>query len=82
MYALNLLLTICWIIAEAEDDDNMEEIDTANIISNGRRTRGKNIDFAEAAQKSKDAGDDLDDDDDEEDDEDFEEPKEDDVMQE
>ena len=26
----------------------MEEIDTENIISGGRRTRGKNIDFAKA----------------------------------
>ncbi len=48
----------------------MEEIDTSNIL--GQRTRGKRIDFAEAAQKAQDAGDTLDDDD-EEDDEDFEE---------
>ena len=47
----------------------MEEIDTANIV--GGRTRGKNINWAEADQKAKDAGDGLDDDDDE-DDEDFE----------
>ena len=47
----------------------MEEIDTSNIL--GRRTRGKRIDFAEAAQKAEDAGDTLEDDD-EEDDEDFE----------
>ncbi len=45
----------------------MEVIDPENIISNGRRTRGKMIDFAKAAEN---AGDDLDDD--EEDDEDFE----------
>lgn len=45
----------------------MEEIDTDNIISGGRRTRGKAIDFAKAAEN---AGDELDDDD-EEDDEDF-----------
>jgi hypothetical protein len=44
----------------------MEEIDTENIISGGRRTRGKNIDFAKAAQE---AGDE---DDEEDDDEDFE----------
>ena len=56
------------ITAEEEDHDNMEEIDTDNIISDGRRTRGKSIDFAKAAE---DAGDELDDDDDEEDD-DFE----------
>ena len=51
----------------------MEEIDTDNIISDGRRTRGKAIDFEQAA---KDAGDELDDDDDDED-EDFEEKDED-----
>lgn len=51
----------------------MEEIDTDNIINDGRRTRGKTIDFAKAAQN---AGDELDDDDDEEDD-DFEEKEED-----
>lgn len=47
----------------------MDEIDTANIV--GGRTRGKNINWAEADQKAKDAGVDLDDEDDE-DDEDFE----------
>lgn len=52
----------------------MEEIDTDNIINDGRRTRGKTIDFAKAAEN---AGDELDDDDDEEDD-DFEEKDEDD----
>ena len=50
--------------AEPEDEDNMEEIDTSNIV--GRRTRGKNIDFAKAAQE-------LGEDDDEDDDEDFKE---------
>ncbi len=54
----------------------MEEIDTDNIINDGRRTRGKTIDFAKAAEN---AGDELDDDDDEDDD--FEE-KEDDAMHE
>jgi Histone chaperone domain CHZ len=51
----------------------MEEIDTSNIL--GRRTRGKTIDYAEAEQKAKEAGDTLEDDEDEEDDEDFEEPE-------
>ena len=51
----------------------MEEIDTDNIITDGRRTRGKSIDFAKAAE---DAGDELEDDDDEDDD-DFEEEEED-----
>ena len=57
------------LIVEEEDDDNMEEIDTDNIIQDGRRTRGKTIDFAEAA---KNAGDELEDDEDDDDD-DFEE---------
>lgn len=47
----------------------MEEIDPSNIVSG--RTRNKHIDWAEAEEKSKAAGDDLDDDEDE-DDEDFE----------
>jgi len=56
---------------EEPDDDNMEEIDTDNIINGGRRTRGKVIDFAKAAQEAKD----LDEDEDDEDD-DFEAPDE------
>jgi hypothetical protein len=55
----------------------MEEINTENILSDGRRTRGKMIDFAKAAEN---AGDELDDDD-EDDDEDFE-VKDDDAMEE
>lgn len=56
---------------EEGDDDNMDEIDEDNIIEGGRRTRGKAIDFAKAAEG-------LDDEDmeDEEDDEDFEDPDE------
>lgn len=51
----------------------MEEIDPENII--GGRTRGKIIDWNEAEQKAKEAGDDLgDDDDDDDDDEDFVDP--------
>lgn len=46
----------------------MEEIDTSNIISGGRRTRGRQIDFAKAAEELPEE------DDDEEDDDDFEEP--------
>lgn len=53
----------------------MEEINTDNIIHDGRRTRGKDIDFVKAAEA---AGDDYEDD--EDDDEDFEE-KDDDAMQ-
>jgi hypothetical protein len=43
----------------------MEEIDETNIM--GARTRGKTIDFAEAAKN-------MEDDDDEDDDEDFQDP--------
>ena len=52
--------------ADDVDEDNMEEIDTNNIV--GRRTRGRQIDFAKAAQELPE------DDEDEEDDDDFEEP--------
>lgn len=48
------------------DEDNMEEIDTSNIISDGRRTRGRQIDFAKAAAENPEE-----DDDDDEDDDDF-----------
>jgi len=53
---------------EEADEDNMEEIDEGNILSGGRRTRGKAIDFAKAAQELGDE------DDDEDDDADFEDP--------
>jgi hypothetical protein len=58
---------------EEADDDNMEEIDTDNIINTGRRTRGRVIDFAKAAEEAKDLDDDEDEDDD---DDDFEIPDE------
>ncbi|KAK3321109.1 histone chaperone domain CHZ-domain-containing protein [Cercophora scortea] len=48
-----------------EAEDNMEEIDLDNVI--GRRTRGKKIDFAKAAQENP-----ADDDEDDDDDDDFE----------
>jgi hypothetical protein len=48
---------------EEADDDNMEEIDTDNIVDS--RTRGKEIDYAQAAKDLED------DDEDDEDDEDF-----------
>ena len=51
----------------------MEEIDVVNIINDGRRTRGKKIDFAAADAHAEDL------DEDEDDDEDFE-AKEDDDM--
>ena len=49
----------------------MEEIDTANILD--QKSRGKQIDWAEAEEKLRAEGEDMDDDDDE-DDEDFEDP--------
>ena len=51
----------------------MDEIDLDNIVEG--RTRRKQINWAEAAEKSKDAGDDLDDDDEDDDDDDFEAPE-------
>jgi len=60
-----------------EDEDNMDEIDLENIVEGGRRTRGRNIDFAKAAEESKD----LEDDEDSEDDEDYEAPVEDEDME-
>ena len=56
-------------VEDEEEEDGMDEIDPGNIVAG--RTRGKNIDWAEADQKAKEAGDELDDEDDE-DDEDFE----------
>ncbi|OJJ73017.1 hypothetical protein ASPBRDRAFT_54784 [Aspergillus brasiliensis CBS 101740] len=51
---------------EMEDNDSLEPISADNIISGGRRTRGKNIDFQAAAEKLKE--DDMDEDDDDDDD--------------
>ena len=69
--ALYLALTLP---PEEEDEDNMEEITTDNIV--GSRTRGKTgVDYAKAAANTEDL------DDDEDDDEDFE-AHEDDAMQE
>ena len=65
-----------WVTVEEDDEDNMEEIDTSNIINDGRRTRGKTIDYAKAAAEDKDLPDDEDDDDD------FEGEQDDDAMQE
>ncbi|RKF75090.1 putative histone chaperone domain chz [Golovinomyces cichoracearum] len=53
------------VIAEDLEEDNLEEIDPDNIITSKRRTRGRTIDFAKAAEEMGP------DDDDEEDDEDF-----------
>ena len=54
--------------AEEADEDNMEEIETSNII-HGSRTRGKTIDFAKANQE-------LEGEDDEDEDDDFVDPDE------
>ncbi|KXJ96950.1 histone chaperone domain CHZ-domain-containing protein [Microdochium bolleyi] len=52
---------------EAEEaEDNLEEIDLNNIVEGGRRTRGRVIDWAKAAEENPA------DDDDDEDEEDFE----------
>jgi hypothetical protein len=51
-------------VDDGDDEDNMEEIDTNNIIEDGRRTRGKKIDFAEAAKNQDDLPEDEEDDDD------------------
>ncbi|KAE8350754.1 histone chaperone domain CHZ-domain-containing protein [Aspergillus coremiiformis] len=60
-------LTLFSLAEEDEDDgDSLEPISADNIIRGGRRTRGKTIDFQEAAEKLKD-----DEGDDDEDDEDF-----------
>ena len=62
---------------DEEDADNMEEIDTSNIISDGRRTRGRQIDFAKAAEQFPEE-----DDEDEDEDDDFEAAEDDDKMEE
>ncbi|KAI1753716.1 histone chaperone domain CHZ-domain-containing protein [Xylaria castorea] len=51
---------------EDADDDNMDEIDLNNIVDGGRRTRGRVIDWAKAAEENP-----ADDDDDDEDEDDF-----------
>ncbi|KAF8864415.1 hypothetical protein BDZ45DRAFT_737418 [Acephala macrosclerotiorum] len=57
-------------VADEEDEDNMEEINTDNIIPSGRRTRGRNIDFAKAAAEMPE-----DEDEDEDEDDDFQAPE-------
>lgn len=65
------------LLVDDVDEDNMEEIDLDNIIPDGRRTRGRQIDFAKAAEELPE-----DEDEDEEDDDDFVEPTNDDKMEE
>lgn len=64
---MNCKLTL-HIDEEEDGQSGLEPISSENIISGGRRTRGKNIDFQKAAEKTKD--DEMDDDEDDED-EDF-----------
>ncbi|OQE16441.1 hypothetical protein PENSTE_c024G09303 [Penicillium steckii] len=49
---------------EEEDDNNLEPISQENIISGGRRTRGKIIDYAAEAEKNKDEMEDSEEDED------------------
>jgi hypothetical protein len=55
------------LVDAAEDDDDNEEIDLDNVVEGGRRTRGKVIDWAKAAEEVP-----ADEDDEDEDDDDFE----------
>ncbi|KAI1376185.1 histone chaperone domain CHZ-domain-containing protein [Hypoxylon crocopeplum] len=48
---------------DEDADDNMEEIDLNNIVEGGRRTRGRVIDWAKAAQENPAEEDDDDDED-------------------
>ncbi|KAK2016629.1 hypothetical protein LZ32DRAFT_84526 [Colletotrichum eremochloae] len=50
--------------AEVAEPDGMEEIDLNNIVEGGRRTRGRVIDFAKAAEENPADEDDDDEDDD------------------
>lgn len=45
-----MLTVYCAELDDVEEDD-LAEIDTNNILPTGRRTRGKEIDFAKAAQE-------------------------------
>ncbi|KAH3679667.1 hypothetical protein WICMUC_000807 [Wickerhamomyces mucosus] len=63
---------------EEEEDDDLAEIDASNIITTGRRTRGKVVDFKQAAEKLDQEGKEGNNeggDDEEEDDVDFDEEK-------
>ncbi|EEH03795.1 conserved hypothetical protein [Histoplasma capsulatum var. duboisii H88] len=57
-------------VDEDEEDvgqDNLEPISAENIIGDGRRTRGKTIDFAAAAKKAEEDGEPIGEDDDDDD---------------
>ncbi len=59
-------LTTITIDDDDDDNDNLEPVSADNIISGGRRTRGKTIDYQEAAGKINQDEMDEDEDDDEE----------------
>ena len=61
---------------EEDDEDNMDQIDLDNIIPDGRRTRGRNINWAKAAEEFPEE------DEDEDEDDDFEAPGDEDKMEE
>ncbi|DAA79464.1 TPA_exp: Uncharacterized protein A8136_0237 [Trichophyton benhamiae CBS 112371] len=52
---------------EEGGNDNLEPISTDNILPSGRRTRGKEVNYAELAAQEKETGDVAMDDDDDED---------------
>ena len=47
-----------------EEEDGLDEIDPSNIVDGGRRTRGRVIDWAKAAEENPAEDDDEDDEDD------------------
>ncbi|OTB04301.1 hypothetical protein M426DRAFT_320890 [Hypoxylon sp. CI-4A] len=49
---------------DEDADDNLDEIDPSNIVAGGRRTRGRVIDWAKAAQDNPAEDDDEDDEED------------------
>lgn len=57
--------------ADEDEDDNddagLEPISQDNIIAGGRRTRGKVINYADVAEKSQGAGEEMEDDEEDED---------------
>ena len=57
---------------DEDDEDGLDEIDLNNIVDGGRRTRGRVIDFAKAAEENP-----ADDDDDEDEEDDYQPPDED-----
>ncbi|KAF9878578.1 histone chaperone domain chz [Colletotrichum karsti] len=64
-------------VEPVDEDDGMDEIDLNNIVEGGRRTRGRVIDFAKAAEENPVA-----DEDDDEEDDDFQAPADDSKMEE